>query len=190
MTLHLFDDTKLLHGPSLYITTISPPTFAFITSISSALVWYFDSFLWPAVEEFLTLVLGTRAYDALLHELFLLRAHLILIGGDIPAISMVMRMKGHNGLSPCRMCKIKGLRIPNSRTTTHYVPLDRQRHPDVINAPAETTIAKYDPADLPLRQHNEILEMGRQVQHASTNAEAERLAKEYGVKGVPILSFI
>jgi len=44
--------------------------------------------------------------------------------------------------------------------------------------------------DLPLRQHDEILEMGRQVQHASTNAEAERLAKEYGVKGVPVLSFI
>jgi len=84
----------------------------------------FDSFLWPAVEEFLALVLGTRAYDALQHELFLLRAHLIVIGGDIPAISMLMRMKGHNGLSPCRMCKIKGLRIPNSRATTHYVPLD------------------------------------------------------------------
>jgi len=150
----------------------------------------FDSFLWPAVEEFLTLVLGTRAYDALVHKLFLLCAHLILIGGDIPAISMVMRMKGHNGLSPCRMCKIKGLRIPNSRATTHYVPLDRQRHPDVVNAPADTTVAKYDPADLPLRQHDEILEMGRQVQHASTNAEAERLAKEYGVKGVPVLSFI
>ena len=32
--------------------------------------------------------------------------------------------------------------------------------------------------------------MGRQVQQALTNAEAERLAKEYGVKGVPVLSFI
>ena len=72
------------------------------------------------------LVLGTRAYDALLHELFLLWAHLILIGGDIPAISMVMRMKGHNGLSPCWMCKIKGLCIPNSHATTHYVPLDQR----------------------------------------------------------------
>lgn len=51
-------------------------------------------------------------------------------------------------------------------------------------------MTKYDPADLPLRQHDEILEMGRQVQHAPTNAEAERLAKEYGVKGVPVLSFI
>jgi len=72
------------------------------------------------------LVLGTHAYGALLRELFLLRAHLIVIGGDIPAISMVMRIKGHNSLSPCRMCKIKGLHIPNSCTTTHYIPLDRQ----------------------------------------------------------------
>ena len=43
----------------------------------------FDSSLWPAVEEFLRLALGTRAYDALECKLFLLQAHLILIGGDI-----------------------------------------------------------------------------------------------------------
>ena len=86
----------------------------------------FDLFLLPAVEEFLRLVLGTRAYDALQCELFLLQAHLIVISGDIPALSMLMRMKGHNGLSPSRMCKIKGLRVPDSRATTHYVPLDRR----------------------------------------------------------------
>ena len=84
----------------------------------------FDSFLWPAVEEFLRLILGTCTYDALQHELFLLRAHLIVISGDIPALSMLMCMKGHNGLSPCRMCKIKGLHVPDSHATTHYVPLD------------------------------------------------------------------
>ena len=99
-------------------------------------------------------------------------------------------MKGHNSLSPYRMCKIKGLCVPNSRATTHYVPLDQQRHPDVINTLVEATVTKYDPADLPLHHHDEILDMGRQVQQASTNAEAERLAKEYGVKGVPILSFV
>ena len=32
----------------------------------------FDSFLWPAVEEFLRLILGTHTYDALQRELFLL----------------------------------------------------------------------------------------------------------------------
>ena len=32
--------------------------------------------------------------------------------------------------------------------------------------------------------------MGRQVQQALTNAESEQLAKEYGVKWVPVLSFI
>ena len=54
----------------------------------------------------------------------------------------------------------------------------------------EATVTKYDPADLPLHHHDKILDMGRQVQQALTNVEAERLAKEYGVKGVPILSFI
>ena len=54
----------------------------------------------------------------------------------------------------------------------------------------EATVTKYGPADLPLCHHDEILDMGRQVQRALTNAEAEQLAKEYGVKGVPVLSFV
>ena len=91
----------------------------------------FDSFFWPAVKELLKLAMGIRVFDVAQSELFPLRAYLILVFGDIPALSMVMRIKGHNGLRPCHMCHIKGLRIPNSRATTHYVPLDRSRHPDV-----------------------------------------------------------
>ncbi|KIJ70560.1 hypothetical protein HYDPIDRAFT_184816 [Hydnomerulius pinastri MD-312] len=148
----------------------------------------FDSFLWPAVEEFLKLALGVRAYDALRRELFALRAYLIVVSGDIPALSMVIRMKGHNGFSPCRMCKITGLRVPNSRAKTLYVPLHRSHHPDVQQS--QTAIKQYDSANLPMRTHNEILEQGRQVERAATNTEAERLAKEYGVKGVPVLSVV
>ena len=66
-------------------------------------------------------------------------------------------MKGHNGVSPCRMCKIKGLCVPDSCATTHYVPLDRQRHPDVVNTTAEATVTKYDPADLPLVEYKLLL---------------------------------
>ena len=43
MALRLFDDAKLLHGLSSFITiTFSPLTFAFIANISSALVWSLD----------------------------------------------------------------------------------------------------------------------------------------------------
>ncbi|KAJ7468888.1 hypothetical protein B0H11DRAFT_1402930 [Mycena galericulata] len=101
---------------------------------------------------------------------------------------MFMRMKGHNGISPCRMCKILGLRIPGSKATTHYVPLDHSCHPAVEADP--DAIQVYDPEDLPLRTHSEIISQGREVEAATTTAEAERLAKKYGVKGVPLLSYL
>ncbi|KAF7333167.1 hypothetical protein MVEN_02382500 [Mycena venus] len=147
-----------------------------------------DSFLWPFVQELLKLAVGVRAFDILSGELFALRAYLILVFGDIPAVSMFMRMKGHNGISPCRMYKIIGLRIPNSRVTTHYVPLDRSRHPDVRRDPA--AIQVYDAANLPARSAAEIIAQGSEVESAKTKAEAERLATKYGVKGVPLLSYL
>ncbi len=91
----------------------------------------FDSFLWPFSQELFRLARGIRSFDALERSFFTLHAYLLVVFGDIPAISMVMRMKGHNGASPCRMCEIRGLRTPDQPGTTHYVPLDRSSHPDV-----------------------------------------------------------
>ncbi|KIJ63232.1 hypothetical protein HYDPIDRAFT_92731 [Hydnomerulius pinastri MD-312] len=104
---------------------------------------------------------------------------------------MVMRMKGHNGHSPCRMCKILGVRVPGSRNTVNYVPLDRMRHPDIQSpTTSESTVKKYDPLRLPMRSHGEMMNQGKEVQLAPTAAAAERLAKKYGIKGVPILSYL
>ena len=60
----------------------------------------FDSFLWPFLQELHLLARGVRSFDVLGGTFFTLRAHLIVVFGDIPAMSMVMRMKGHNGASP------------------------------------------------------------------------------------------
>jgi hypothetical protein len=147
-----------------------------------------DSFAWPAFEEFMRLQHGVRAFDVLSDELFLLRGYLILVFGDIPAISMVMRMSGHNGISPCRMCKIRGVRVPNSRATTHYVPLNRSRHPTVQQS--QSAIKKYDPAALPLRTEAEMLRQAREVRDTSIKAQKDRLSKKYGIKGVSILSHL
>ncbi|KAF5315316.1 hypothetical protein D9619_007521 [Psilocybe cf. subviscida] len=147
-----------------------------------------DSFLWPAILEFLELAKGVRAFDALSLSIFLLRAYLIAVFGDIPAVSLLMHMKGHNGIVPCRFCEIRGLRIPDTRITTHYVPLNRSSHPAVRADPS--LVAVYDPQNLPLRTHNRLLAQGTAVQQAPTTAEAERLAKKYGIKGVPALSFL
>jgi hypothetical protein len=58
-----------------------------------------DSFLWPLVQELLQLELGVSAFDAITMAVYLLHAYLIVVFGDIPAVSMIMRMKDHNGRS-------------------------------------------------------------------------------------------
>lgn len=147
-----------------------------------------DSFLWPFVQELLRLAQGVRAFDVLTKTLFILRAFLILVFGDIPAVSMLMRMKGHNGVSPCRMCEIKGLRVPGTRATTHYVPLNQTPHPDVQQDQNRTQ--KYDSRNLPLRTHSSFLAQAAEVDAATTNVSAANLAKTYGIKGRPLLSFL
>ena len=145
----------------------------------------FDSFLWPLVEEALKLILGIKAYDVVSDELFFLHAYFILVFGDMPAIAMVMRMKGHNGLFPCRACTIKGIRGPQGAGPTLYVPLDRSKL-----SIAASEVIKYDPATLPLRTHEDFLEQAKHVQFAPSAAEEERRAKACGIKGVPLLSHL
>jgi hypothetical protein len=145
-----------------------------------------DSFLWPLVEEMLQLAAGITAFDSLSRSAFVLRAYIILVFGDIPAVSLLMRMKGHNGLVPCRFCKIQGIKAPG-RATTHYVPLHRANHPamEVITDPSAIKI--YDGAALPLRSHEEIRAQGKHVDTTLVKAQRDALAKEYGVKGHSIL---
>jgi hypothetical protein len=147
-----------------------------------------DSFLWPFIREMLHLAIGVRAFDILTERIFALRAFLLVVFGDIPAMAMIMRMKGHNAISPCRMCEIIGVQDSSPRVTTHYVPLERSRHPD-IHGYADKLQA-YDPNCLPMRSHDRFLAQAKQVQLASTNTEADDLAKLYGIKGVPILSYL
>ena len=136
--------------------------------------------MFPFVEESLELALGVETHHCLQQCAFLMRAYPVFGGGDMPAIAMVMLMKGPNGISPCHMCKI--LAIIKQHTTTYYVPLQppRGRH----------HLPSYDPLNLPLRDHDGFLKDAREVQLAATQAEAEALAKASGIKGLPLLSHI
>jgi hypothetical protein len=148
----------------------------------------FDSYLWPLVEELLRLEMGIAAFDGVSNKAISLHAFLILVFGDIPAISMVMRMKGHGAVSPCRFCKIKGVRVPSEKQNKrYYVPLDRSTHPLVEEDP--TQIPVYNPHALPLRTHEEFMCQAREVETARPTRSKE-LAKEYGIKGVPLLSHL
>ena len=145
-----------------------------------------DSFLWPAVQEFLRLLVGVRAYDAMTSTIFCLRAFLILAFGDIPAIALLMRMKGHNGILPCRMCNIIGLRVPDSQATTHYIPLNRSRHPSVRADPTAANV--YNPHNLPMRTHDELRSEAEEVQLCASGQQD--LAKRYGIKGMSVFFHI
>jgi hypothetical protein len=139
-----------------------------------------DSFLWPLAQELLQLEIGVSAFDIISNAVFLLHAYLIVVFGDIPAVSMIMRMKGHNAILPCRMCEIRGVRNPFSTTTTNYVPLFRDNFPH--------SNGSYDPSSLPLRDPKTFMKQGERVQSAPTAAESERLATNCGIKGVPLLN--
>ena len=124
--------------------------------------WDADSFIYPLVRELLELAIGVSTYDALSRNLFALHAYVITGFGDIPAVSMLMHMKGHNALCPCRMCRILGIRIPDSRNKILYVPLSRRNHP------APTNVVEYHPGQLPLRSHDHFMEEAEAVESAPT----------------------
>lgn len=138
-----------------------------------------DSFLWPFVEEMLRLAEGEVVFNARTGKSICLHAYIIAAFGDIPAVAKLMRMKGHNGKSPCRMCSIAAMRPPNqTKGTTHYTPLWR---PDNRS---------YDPLNLPLRTHSQFLQQASQVDSAPTEQLAKELATSYGIKGTPLLSLL
>lgn len=128
-----------------------------------------DSFLIPLHEELFQLAEGVSAHDARSQSLFLLRAFLLIIFGDFPAISMLMNMKGVNGISPCRNCKIKAIPITSDTSSTHYIPLT-------------TNLTNLG------RSHTELMADAKRVDEAESLAAASRIAKETGTKGTPMLS--
>ncbi|PBK84576.1 hypothetical protein ARMGADRAFT_1048243 [Armillaria gallica] len=139
------------------------------------------------VEELLLLAVGVPVFDAASGEAFLLRAYLILIFRDMPAMSMVMHFKGHNGFCPCCSCNITGIGDPgNPCAHTLYIPLDCSHHPAVHTNPSMVT--KYDPANLPLQTDREILQQAQEVQFQVSPTASNNIGKKYGIKGTSILS--
>ena len=52
---------------------------------------------------------GVLCYDAFMQCEFTLHAYIIAWTGDIPALSKVMNITGHNSYSGCRFCDIRGI---------------------------------------------------------------------------------
>jgi hypothetical protein len=136
-----------------------------------------NSFLQPLIEELLELARGVKTVDVRRKKYFALRAHLIAIFGDIPAVSKLLEFLGHNGRFPCRFCNIEGVVGKTSKGGHHiYCPLYRPNN------------NSYNPHHLPLRTHTSTINQGERVLAAATTNARKRLATATGVKGVTILA--
>jgi hypothetical protein len=149
-----------------------------------------DTFLEPLVAELTLLHDGVIAYDAYRQETFTLRAHLVLVTGDSPAIAKVLHLTGHNGYSPCRFCTIKGtpyqkkykVRDTERTKITYHYPLN----PPADLPPDHAVSAdhhSYDPLDLPKRTNAGFKNDAKSAESDSTGA----MAKQTGIKSSSIL---
>jgi len=129
---------------------------------------HIGSFIYWLRRELIDLAKGVRMYDCLSQRFFKLHAFLIIIIGDMPAITHIMDMKGHIGKSPCRACYVTGKRDrTNDQSTIHYpVHTDsnhRERHniEELLNRP---------------RTHESFYNLATKIVESETlaGAEAER----------------
>lgn len=108
---------------------------------------------------------GITCYDGSKSEYFTLRAHILAWTGDIPAISKIMCLTGHNSYSGCRFCN---LQETLSSTNNHvYYPLP--------NIPNNNNLIQLPP----IRTHNEMLNKTNQLEHLKGN-QRENLIRECG----------
>lgn len=137
-----------------------------------------------------------------------MRAYIVLVTADLPAMAKLMGMKGVNAYSYCRFCKIQGTWCPRRRhiycplktpSTTIENPNEENQTPvpegagedilpeDVILSQDERLhvhVRVYNPRNLSLRNDSEFRRHAAEV-CATNNTE---LGKVYGINYLPALA--
>lgn len=142
-----------------------------------------NSFLVPLIEEMLELLDRVES-SKVASDLdnfdgegasFVLRAFIIILFGDIPAISKLLAMKGHNAKTPCRTCLIQGVLCRLPKTSVYYVPL--------------TAPGKVEPAlPLLLRTHAMFLDDYADLEAAMTQGDRAQVAQESGINSKSVFA--
>ncbi|KAJ7266112.1 hypothetical protein C8J57DRAFT_1469942 [Mycena rebaudengoi] len=141
------------------------------------------SYCIPYDEECAKLAVGVPTFDSLTREVFDLHAYNIFGMGDIIAIEKLINIKGHNSLSACRTCEMKGRRNVTGGETIYYMPLAAPSDSGEIE---ET----WDPRNLPMRADQDFQDVSDQLDAldaAGRPGDKEKLAKYHGIKGLPAL---
>ncbi|QRW03146.1 Transposase family tnp2 [Ceratobasidium sp. AG-Ba] len=150
-----------------------------------------NSFLVPLVEELLELAKGVDTVrvavgdEALQGNIFpfKLRAFLIILFGDIPAISKLLMMRGHNAITPCRTCLWPGTPY-HGQTVTYYVPLTPPKAPE----DGQADVLSPDEFIPFMRSHDNFLYYYGRLSMLPESAARTRLSQECGLHGRPVLA--
>jgi len=102
---------------------------------------------------------GVTCYDAYTKCDFTLRAHIIAWTGDIPALTKIMNITGHNSYSGCRFCDIKGIYS--------------QKHKHVYFPPKKESYAKK-------KHSNWLLHINEIEDVTLSKQQKEELIQQYG----------
>ncbi|KAF8595060.1 hypothetical protein BDV93DRAFT_409447, partial [Ceratobasidium sp. AG-I] len=108
---------------------------------------------------------------------FVLRAFLIILFGDIPAISKLLLLKGHNAITPCRSCLVQGTQCELPGKVVYYVPL---------TAPEDLEITS--PEDLLMRTHESFLICYDELSREERVGERAKISQEHGINGRPLFA--
>ncbi|KAA8909502.1 hypothetical protein TRICI_004483 [Trichomonascus ciferrii] len=65
------------------------------------------SFIQPLIDDLVQMSSGFWTYDGHTRQEVLLKAHLVFVGGDMPAVSSLTGFKGVQSYYPCRCCEIR-----------------------------------------------------------------------------------
>jgi hypothetical protein len=139
-------------------------------------------FLIPLLDELLELERGVAAVgyspdgEA---ERFTFHAFIMIIFGDIPAISKLLFMKGHNAFSPCRCCYIEGFLCNLGKVSIYYIP---HLHP--------YKVAQWECSNLPMRTQASFLAHAAELDAARTQKDRKAVARHYGMNGLSVFSYL
>ncbi|KAG8729114.1 hypothetical protein FRC10_004283 [Ceratobasidium sp. 414] len=148
---------------------------------------HLNSYLAPLLDELLLLQDGVESIKVppagAANDMgiqIVLHAFLIMLFGDIPAVTKLLALKGHNAKLPCRTCYMQGVLYRYPRTSVYYLPLT-----------LPGTERGFPPHLLLLRTHELFLLHYRSLNALNRQpAQRAKLSQELGINAQPIFGHL
>lgn len=138
-----------------------------------------NSFMVPVVDELKLLETGILAWDAARKEEFILKANLVMLQADSPAMNKVINFVGFQGYAFCSHCLQIGVHHDGAIRCPHSKPKD------LPNRPGERpSMQHYDVLNPTMRTHGEWLTAAQHISLLQFDTEAERDREIRACKGI------